>query len=256
MKLIAIIIIVLWSFADIYSKHPIDDFEIMAEVSPPYSYLNSDGKPDGFSTEVLMMILKDMGSEMKASDINFSYPWVRSFHIARTERKKMLFTVAVTPLRSRLFRWAGPVITTNVTLFALRDSGVKITGVSDFIKYKIGVIRDDIAETLLLNTPDGKKLWLYDAASLSALITQVEKKRLDMLAYEQISIEWLLSTQDKAKLFTPVYTLQTITVSYAFSADTSDGVINDFNVAWRRVQKTAEYENLVKKYKFSGLNIR
>lgn len=240
----------------LFAKHPIDDYEIMAEVSPPYSFLNSDGKPDGFSTEVLLMILKDMGSEMKGSDINFSYPWARSFHIARTEQKKMLFTMAITPVRSRFFRFAGPIITTRIALFGLKDAGITITSLSDFKKYKIGVISDDIAETILVNTPDGKKLWLYDAASLTTLVSQVEKKRLDLLAYEHVSIEWILASEGKSNLFVPVYNLQNISVSYAFSADTSDKIINDFNAAWKRVQKTIEYENLVKKYKFSGLNIK
>lgn len=240
----------------INAAHPIDEFEIMAEVSPPYSFVNNENQPAGFNTELLMMILHEMGSTKKLTDINLSYPWARSFYIARTEPNKMLFTVTITPVRSRLFRFAGPIITTKITLFGLKDAGISITSLSELKKYKIGVIGDDIAETILMNTPDGKKLWLYDAASLTTLVSQVEKKRLDLLAYEHVSIEWILATEGKAHLFVPLYNVQNISVSYAFSADTSDKIINDFNAAWKRVQKTGEFENLVKKYKFSGLNIR
>lgn len=244
------------STAIVSAKHPIDEYEIMAEVSPPYNYINDNGQPDGLMTEILLLILREMGAEKKATDINFSYPWTRSYHIAQTQQKKILFTMAITQVRSRFFRWGGPVLTTNIALFALKESSISIKSSADLVKYKIGIIKDDISETLLSNLPEGSKLWLYDASTLEALITQLRLKRLSLFSYENQSALWLINHTGNTDLFTPVYILKDINVSFAFSSDTPDSIINDFNAAWDRVKRSKEFPEILKNYKFSADNIK
>ena len=90
---------------------------------------------------------------MKRLQISYnvkSLPWKRGYKYLSDEPDVVLFTVTRTPHRENLFKWAGPIITSNLVFFAKRDSKIEIKRLEDAKKIdKIGLVQGYSVEKLL-----------------------------------------------------------------------------------------------------------
>ncbi|MFC1617283.1 substrate-binding periplasmic protein [Candidatus Margulisiibacteriota bacterium] len=233
----------------------LDNYTILTEDFPPFQYIDKKGKLTGSSVELLDLIFKELKSTKTIKDIKI-YPWSRGYKLIRTKPNIMLFAMSRTPERNKLFKWAGPQIRTVYCLIAKKDKKIKIKSLKDITKYRIGVIRDDIGELLLIQKgiPQNK---LYRTAKAESIIKQLENDWIDVWSYESTPAKWFIKNEgiDPNK-YEIVYVIKEMWSSYAFSKDTPDLVISKVNKAWKKIRKSSEVKKIIKKYNYPPGHLR
>lgn len=97
-------------------------FNIMTENYPPYSY-EKDGEPAGFSTDIVKEIMKRVGVRDKIRGVT----WAGAYNAILSLDNQILFSMARTEEREGLFKWAGPIASYRVVIWARKADGIKIS---------------------------------------------------------------------------------------------------------------------------------
>ena len=117
-----------------------EDLIYMAEDYPPANYLE-DGKITGVSVEILKLIWEKMECPEKPIMI---VPWGRGYRLVKTEPNHVLFSM------SRTKEWVGPIFTARHVLVGLEDKNYQLDKLDDAKPFRIGTIKQDIGECVLL----------------------------------------------------------------------------------------------------------
>ena len=119
---------------------------ILCEDDPPLQYQDKDGKITGLTVEVVREIQRRVGS---AEEIKL-VPWARGYDAALAGPNIVLFSMARTPERERLFTWVGPVMETIYGFFARSDSRISIASIDEAkLAGRIGVYANDARDLIL-----------------------------------------------------------------------------------------------------------
>ncbi len=114
------------------------ELTVVTEEYPPFNF-TENGHVKGESTEIVRAALKKAG--IKAEIL--VYPWARAYAMALNKENVLIYSIARTPEREKLFKWIGPVATApDVCLFKLKErKDIRIQSLDDAKKYRIGVVR-------------------------------------------------------------------------------------------------------------------
>lgn len=219
------------------------------EELPPYNY-QKNGTLQGVSVDLLEATTEKMGSKVSREDI-LLVPWTEGYQAALAQNKTVLFSMARTPEREDMFKWAGPIYTNRKVLFARPDRGISIEGPEDLQAYRIGVITDDVAIQYLLYIGVNQSQ-IVAGSDVSTLIEALANGDIDLWAYPEASGRYFAeqATGDYNS-YTVVYQLHTQDTYYAFSKDIPDSVVQSFQQAFDTVrnqkdeQGVSDYERIV-----------
>lgn len=199
-----------------------DKFTLMSEQYPPYNMIQND-KPTGISIDLMKIILKKMDSKQTIKDVQF-LPWARSYNIIQSKKNTMLFVMARTQKRENLFKWAGPVGSSKIALISRKDKNIKINSISDMKQYRIGSVKNDVAELAL------KEIGIVKTDSISGInaieksIKKLDNGRIDLFAYMFEPASWGLK-EFNPNNYENVYTLKQNDFYFAFHKDTDDAIV-------------------------------
>ncbi len=119
---------------------------IYTEEFPPYNY-SEDGKLTGVSTKVVEHVMKNSGVDYKI----ISYPWARAYLLSQKQPNSLIYSIARTSEREKLFKWVGLVVPTRNSVFCLaKRTDIQIHTLNDLKPYKMGTVIDDALETYLV----------------------------------------------------------------------------------------------------------
>ncbi|MGL1864190.1 MAG: transporter substrate-binding domain-containing protein [Pseudodesulfovibrio sp.] len=223
-----------------------NDLTYMTEQYPPFNY-EEGGELKGLAVDLLDAVLKEMGSSKSKSDFNL-LPWAQGYKRVQSETNTCLFSMTMTDARKPLFKWVGPVISTKIAIIAKKGSGVKINSAADLGKYKYGVIRDDVAQQLLMDVGIGADNMDITSKNESN-IKKLDKGRIDAWGYEESSAKFQLKLAGlNPDDFETVYILKDGTLQFAFSKDVPDALIADFQKALDAVKAKGVQQQIVDKY--------
>jgi polar amino acid transport system substrate-binding protein len=219
------------------------DIIYMTEDYPPENYLEQ-GVLKGYAVEILKAIWKRM--EVPEMPIHV-VPWSRGYKLVQDEPNHMLFAMARTPERENLFKWVGPIYHADMILFSLKNKNFKINNINDAKKYRIGVLRKDIGESILKDAGfSGDSL--SSVNTVSQLIQMLETGHIEMIFTTEASIKRVLFKNKSLNLkYKPVFLVEEMNVFYAFNRSTDDAVITTFQKALKSINK--ERKSIIKKYK-------
>lgn len=171
-----------------------DKIEYLSENNAPYNY-RENGEAKGISVDILTEVARVLGVDIKPTAIKFS-PWAWAYREAQSPNKKnMIFTITRTPSRENLFQWAGPFIYGRSAVFG-RASAEKISSIKELYGKKIGVIRDDVAESRLLSAGI-KKTDIIELNSKEQLFSMLMKKRFDYFSHGELTTYHALKKSKK-----------------------------------------------------------
>ncbi len=177
-----------------------------SESYPPANYLENK-MPRGYSVDVLRQAASIVGTNIKDEQIVIQ-PWPRSYRATLTHDDAALFSTTRTEHREHLFQWAGPIADIKAVVMARVDSDIVINDPIDMANYRIGVIRDDVGEQMLLDLGVPREA-MQEANYVTQLAEQLMKKRIDLLAYDESAALWFTSQAGlDPKLFKTVYILK------------------------------------------------
>ena len=228
----------------------IDNLTIFTEEYPPYNYLNQDNnKLEGIYVEVVDYILKDNNSKLSTKDIQL-VPWARAYRTTLTEKNTAIFAITLTDERSPLFKWVGPVTGTSQVLIAKKKKGIKINKVEDINKHSVVVVRDDVAEQLLISSGIDKKK-LQEAQFPILCARMLSGDRIDLWAYAEGPARFIIKKEYGGfGDYEIVHVLNEGEMYIGFNKDTPDEVIEMFQKSLDKL-KTVDvdkYNAILEKY--------
>ncbi|WP_108649628.1 substrate-binding periplasmic protein [Dongshaea marina] len=201
-----------------------------------------------------MAAAKQAGLKLSTSQIKVT-SWARAYRQALQTKDTLVFSTLRTPERESLFKWAGPIGRSSpMVLLARKERRLRINSAEELRSYKIGVIRDDQSEQLLRD--EGvTQLHILEAHDPRMLVRQLQRGRIDLWAYELVSIDWILKgmEEDRSR-FEVVYEWPAGILFYALNKQTSDSVVTQLQTAIDEVKRSGRYEQILKRYQIEGLN--
>lgn len=216
---------------------------IITENLPPFNYAGADGKAAGQATEVVNSILARLNQTAEIEIL----PWTEGYSLARAGPRVALYSTGRTDERENLFRWVGPVASSEYTLYARNGSGLQINSLEAAKKSgRIGVVKDDARHQFLReNRFDNITTCGSDAECLRDLITGTT----DL---------WLGSSENAAdtarkegidpSVYTALYPVRTVSLYIAFSNDTPDSLITSWQAALDAMKGDGTFDAIRKKY--------
>lgn len=118
---------------------------ILTEVGAPAT-MPENGKLVGFAAEKVQEVLARSGIDYEIEIL----PWKRAWFLAQSRSDTCIYSVSRIPEREKLFKWIGPINTSDWTLFGRSGRDYKLTTIEDARKYRIGAYFGDVrGETLI-----------------------------------------------------------------------------------------------------------
>lgn len=154
-----------------------DSLRILTEHNPPAEYVDDTGRVTGVTVELVRLLQQQVN---EPADIELM-PWGRALSIARNSANTMLFETVRTPEREDWFKWVGPIMLYNISLYGLKhkigDEAQDLVLPGKFVacNYVNSITAQNLIE---LGFKDGKNL----------LLTSKSGDCLDMLLFERIDL--------------------------------------------------------------------
>ncbi|MDN3681135.1 transporter substrate-binding domain-containing protein [Vibrio tapetis subsp. quintayensis] len=218
-----------------FSVLSFDDLTIYTEEFPPYNF-TENGKLRGITVELLLEATKRIGKPIQADDIKV-HPWARSYRRVQVEPNTMLFSMAHIPSREKLFKWVGPIGQTRVVLLAKKSRKIDISVPSQLLDYKIGTIRDDVAQKLVeQNGVDAETI--EHTSTTKSLAKMLDLGRIDLWAYEENAALWVMEQSGlDSRDFESVYVLMELDMYFALNRGTEQSTVDELQKAVEEVMK-------------------
>jgi polar amino acid transport system substrate-binding protein len=137
--------------------------------NPPWGFVNTTGKQDGFDADIGELFAKDLGVTAEFMPLAVA----NRIPALTAGRVDILFaTMAMLPDRAKAVQYSKPYVANYIVLIAPKADSVKAN--ADMTKYTIGVPRSSVQDTQITkNAPEGTKILRFDddAATIQALIS-------------------------------------------------------------------------------------
>lgn len=217
----------------------------LTENFAPFNYVEN-GELKGFSVELLKIIWKEL--DIKPKEIQV-YPWARAYSILENQPDIVLFTTAKTKERAASFKWVGPITKNTRTAFiALKERRIRIGSLDVAKKYRVGIIRNDAAEQVLLSSGFPKEK-IEPVSRFEQNIKKIYVGRIDLIAYDEYSFYHIMKAKDLDQNdFETVYQFEETLPCFAFSKNVSDSLIQKFQHALIKIKQGDAFQELVDKY--------
>ena len=240
-----LIILILISSTSLAAQ-TLDDLVFLTEEYAPLNY-EEDGKLQGISVEVLAEMFRLVDAQKTVKDIKL-WPWARGYRTVLNQKNTVLFSMVRTEARENLFKWVGPIVPSHVVIIAKKGRGIEINTPEDIGNYKVGVVREDVGEQLLVELGVRKET-LFQTVSGISTAEMLHEDRIDMWAYEEIVATWnIRSIGGNPRDYEVIYSLKKSDYFFSFHRDTDDKIIARFQEALDELKRDGKFEEIVNKY--------
>jgi ABC-type amino acid transport substrate-binding protein len=225
-------------------------FRVITEEFPPLSYARPDGKATGLATDVVIGILRRLNQNANIEIL----PWNEGYGLAGAGPRVALFSTGRTDEREQLFKWVGPITSVDYVFYARNGSSLQISSIEAAKKLgSVGVVKEDARHQFLQeNRFNNIATCEHDAECLHSL----------MAGSTDLWFGTSVNSADVAKnegidraAFRPVYTVRTVEMYIAFSNDTPDSVIKNWQDALDMMKCDGTFEEIRKKYGFTPVPV-
>lgn len=211
------------------------ELQFITENYAPFNY-QKDGKIQGTSVDLLLKIFKQAGTDRGPQDIEVMN-WARGYKLAQSDVNTVLFSTTRTKSRENLFKWVGPIAPTRVAIIGKKDSSIEINSDADLKKYRIGAVRDDIGELLLLGKGIGPEN-IYRTNSSKNTTKMLMAGRIDLWAYESsVALFNLKEHGESPDDYEMFQILEESHLYFAIQKDTSDHLVDKLQDALDKVRE-------------------
>ncbi|MBT3700536.1 MAG: ABC transporter substrate-binding protein [Alphaproteobacteria bacterium] len=221
-------------------------FEIMTEDWSPYQFTR-DGVLVGISTDIVVELLKAVGSKQDRKDI-IMYPWARGYKTLQKRPNAALFLTTKTHERASQFKWVGPIFTNTTYLIAKKFRSIKINHSGEVKSFRIGAVIDDVSVEYLneLGVPR-EKLTLNRASEFNLRMMAIDRIDLVIDNWDNFLANAKM-TGINPDLYERVYVVRADEVGIAFNRAVPDWVISRLQKALDDLRAKGVIDDLFKKY--------
>ena len=175
---------------------PTQGITYITQEFPPYNFKGEGGKTVGINTDILVEMLKKMGSSQARKDIKIQ-PWVRGYRTTQEPGNlNVLYSTLRTEKREDLFKWVGPLSKGSNDLIVLKGNPKKvmINSDEDYKKFKYAVIRDGLGDLLMKEWGVPKKN-ISQSTKFFAMVKKLQDGKVDAISYNGLVAKYLLKKQ-------------------------------------------------------------
>ncbi|MCK5727258.1 MAG: transporter substrate-binding domain-containing protein [Thiotrichaceae bacterium] len=222
------------------------DFVILSKELPPFQYYDNKHRLTGVAVEIVREVLREVGHPEKI----LIYPWARAYNEAKTQKNRILFTTSRTPERIPLFKWVGPLFSTDTYLYQHRNSKLVINNLEDARqRSKLVIVPRSFAAQYKLKKANFKNL--HPQTSPLQGIKMVINGHADIIALEKSSVVPLMKSNglDPSELVRTKVKVLSTDFYIAFSKDTSDKEISRWQKAFEKVKRSKPYAQIAQRYR-------
>ncbi|MGL1958163.1 MAG: transporter substrate-binding domain-containing protein [Colwellia sp.] len=221
-----------------------EDLRIIAVNEPPASYLDSQGRVEGYVVDIIEALQIQLNDK---TNIEF-VPEARTLNIADNKANIIFFSFSRTAFREHNYHWIGLVMKKNWNIFALKDSSLKINQLSDLKTLPlIGVVRGDIREEWLINR---KFINLDSVTQHEQNVRRLAMRRLPAIAYEKQGLAYLCKSLNiDINRFKSIYLMNQSDVYIAMSKrGTSAELVKKWQDAFKVITENGTLQNIAYKW--------
>ncbi|MBT6096599.1 MAG: ABC transporter substrate-binding protein [Rhodospirillaceae bacterium] len=225
------------SYSYVAKADALGELSFITENYAPFNY-QKGGQIRGSSVELLLKMFKHAGTDRGLGDIEVMN-WARGYNLAQTKLNTVLFSTTRTKSREDLFKWVGPISPTKILIIGKRESNITVNSNEDLKRYRIGAVRDDIGELLLLRNGIGSDN-IYRTNSSKTTAKMLIANRIDLWAYEgSVAFFNLREQGEDPNDYKTLKVLEESHLYFAIQKDTSDELVTRLQRALDEV-RTAE----------------
>lgn len=225
------------------------ELRVVTEELPPYN-MTQGGQVTGMSTEVVQAVMKEAGLQAPIH----AMPWARAYDIALNEENVLIYSIARTPQREKLFKWVGVVAPTHWYLYARADRIGPLRQLDDARRYQIATVNEDAGEQYLLGHGFlvGKNLQSSSRYELN--YEKLKAGRVDLWIANELNAIYLSrqAGDDPAKVLQRVLDLPDLAADgglhMAFSLKTPDATVERFRKALDTLRRNGTYEAIRRRW--------
>lgn len=222
--------------------------EVVTTSFPPYQLHHGD-KIEGLATEIINEVLTLSGHHGRFS----IYPWARAYQIAQTAPNTLIYSLAKTPEREKLFKWIGTIVPFNVYMWRLksRKKDVQPKNLMEAKQYIVGGVFEDIKATHLQKQGFiiGKNLEMVRNDELNA--RKLLSGHIDLLPSDELSFKHHLKNANlDISLVDKLFKIPEISndLYLAASLKTPDSVVSDLQMALAKFKKSKKFQKIEAQY--------
>lgn len=222
---------------------------VISEENPPYNFTDETGNITGQSTEVVRRLISKTGSEAKFEIM----PWSEGYELVQKEPGTMIFSTVRMPQRENLFKWVGPIGTTDYWFYSRQDADIKIATLDDARKVKsIAVYKDD-SNHIFLQSEGFTNLDV--STDMSDCIRKLVSGKVDLWLGPAEGLHFVAySAKVNPAELQPVKLVRKVEFYIAFNKNTPDATIQAWQKALDDMKrssvtgKISEYEDIITSY--------
>jgi len=227
------------------AKSPIE-LQVLYEEVPPYAMLDREGRPHGYSVELVEELLK---RARVSSRFEFS-SWARIYRRGQTEPNVMVALMARLREREALFHWIGVAALRQGYLFRLRARGdIRMSDLAAAKAYTVAVIKDDVAERELLALGFELGRHLDRSGDYGAMFRKFFAQRIDLIALNAaVAPSQLQQYGYDPRLVEPVQKFSEASLCVALSLGSSTALRLSLEQAWESMRRDGTVGRLAAMY--------
>lgn len=200
----------------------------MTEDYPPFHYIENE-RIQGKVIDVMNLVFKRNDIRFEADQQVLVFPWARAFSELTNNPKAAIITMAYTQEREKYFLLSSPILSERIAIIVDSKRDIQLNGLEELSEFVIGVVREDIGESLLKSKVQGD-LNLTMVLSSNELIQMLLKGRVDMIAYSADIIDFQLSKlQLSGNQVRVLHVLAELPTSIAFNREVDKKLFTMFN---------------------------
>lgn len=224
-----------------------DNLIFLTEENPPFNHTKS-GVISGVATDVLLRMTALTHIHLKRDEIQV-VPWARGYQKLQDSSNVILYSMARTHDREKLFQWIGPIMKVKGVLIARKSAKIKINNIiADTHIHTIGTLRESASEHVLISkgVPGYTMQRLHD---LKLNVRKLMTGRVDMVAMTETAFRYHAKELGyDPDLFEVVFTLMEGDFYYAASKDIDPAIVNSLQKALDQLKASGEIDSTLSRY--------
>lgn len=218
------------------------ELNVLTEEMPPFNYSNEKKEAAGFSTEIVLELLKRTDIKAAGGKIKV-LPWARAYSMIQEEKNVMLYSMTRTREREKQFKWVGPIAPRTIWLWKMKErKDIKIVSLEDAKKYRLGAVRAFASTNYLTTLGFRLDLCNSEEANFKKLIAG----RIDILSALELAAAYQMRKLNQS--FNQLDRLIKLDDRYlyyfALNIDTSDEIVNSLQRALEEIKNDGTYEKI------------
>lgn len=214
---------------------------LATEEYPPYNMSGPTGTVTGISTDIVRALLDAAGYEYEIA----VYPWARAIALARTQVNTCVYSMSRTPEREALYKWIGPLVSNDWTLFA-RSGASRPQTLDETMLMRIGSYQGDAIVAYLQTRGHLVDVAPGDDVNPKKLLAG----RIDFWATGKLIGQYRLKQQGIENV-EPVLTFNHTEMYLACQAQLPDAQVQKLTQALRTLEKSGVIKKIYASYGYT-----